>query len=146
MKGWAALVAALFAISLAAQERSASPAAIAFTDVSVIDISAPDARRAIANDQTVIISGDRITAVGERATVPRNTRTINGAGKFPMQVCGTCMFTLLRRFCRSSSRTASPQCAIWPARATANQEWRSAYQKSTPRVECGYGEIFTIVQ
>ncbi len=53
---------------------------IAFTDVSVIDVRSGAVRR----NQTVLIKGDRILAVGKTGTIslPAEAEVINGNGKF----------------------------------------------------------------
>ena len=64
--------------------RSASPiiaaATIAITHVTVVDVTGGTAR----HDQTVLIDGSRIAAVGPTAGVPipRGSRIIDGAGKY----------------------------------------------------------------
>jgi imidazolonepropionase-like amidohydrolase len=59
----------------------AAPAApVAFVDVSVLPM---DSERVLTR-QTVVVNGDRITAVGAHGsvTIPPGARTIDGAGKF----------------------------------------------------------------
>jgi len=75
--GWVAAAASLLTV---AAVRSAESGALAFTHVTVIDTSGGAARA----DQTVVISGGKITAVGRSATVrpPKGARTIDASGKF----------------------------------------------------------------
>lgn len=79
--GALALAAASFA---GAQTRSSRPAgdapaeSVAITDVSVIDV----ATGRLQNGVTVIAQGERIVAIGPRATIPRGATRVNGKGKF----------------------------------------------------------------
>src|SRR5687768_15746179 len=59
-----------------------APSTIAITDVAVIDVVTGTTRP----KQTVLIAGNRITAVGSasRVRVPRGATTVNGSGKFLM--------------------------------------------------------------
>ena len=69
----------------AAQARQlAQPESLAITHVTVIDVAARDARRALIPDQTIIVTGNRITAVGMagRVRVPAGAQVIDAAGKF----------------------------------------------------------------
>ena len=53
---------------------------LAFTGVSVIDATG----RPLQRDQTVVVTGDRITAIGRtgRVTVPKEATLVDGTGKF----------------------------------------------------------------
>ncbi len=51
---------------------------IAFTHVSVVDV----AQGQLAHDYTVVVSGNRIAAVGPTARIPAGARVINAQGKF----------------------------------------------------------------
>jgi imidazolonepropionase-like amidohydrolase len=82
-----ALLATLAPAIPAAQARAqapapAAPGTTAFVDVTVIPM---DGRRPLAN-QTVVVRGDRIVAVGPaaRATVPAGATRVEGRGKFLM--------------------------------------------------------------
>lgn len=57
-----------------------APAVVAFTDVSVV----PMDRERVLTNQTVVVRGDRILALGprERVAIPAGARRINGRGKF----------------------------------------------------------------
>jgi len=61
---------------------SKAQSAIAFTNVAVVDVE----KGALRLDQTVVIEGSRITAVGDaqRIRPPRGARVIDGEGKFLM--------------------------------------------------------------
>ena len=50
---------------------------IALTHVDIVDVE----RGQVLSDHTVVISGNRIVAVGPRAVIPKNARTINARGK-----------------------------------------------------------------
>jgi imidazolonepropionase-like amidohydrolase len=67
-------------MSKAAPAQTKPSTVVAFARVTVIDGTGAPAK----SGQTVVISGDRITAVGPSANVriPRGSRVINGAGKF----------------------------------------------------------------
>ena len=67
------------AAPIAAQSASA-PAPVAFSNVTVVDVRSG----ALRADQTVVVSGDRITAVGPAASVrvPAGTAVVDARGKF----------------------------------------------------------------
>jgi hypothetical protein len=67
-----------------AQEGDALGSILALTHVSVIDASAPDAKAALRQEQTVIINALRIAAVGAKVRIPPGARVIDGTGKFLM--------------------------------------------------------------
>jgi imidazolonepropionase-like amidohydrolase len=52
--------------------------AFAFTHVSVVDVE----RGQVAHDYTVVVSGNRIAAVGLKARIPKGARVIDARGKF----------------------------------------------------------------
>ena len=56
----------------------------AFTGVTIVDVAAEDPVRALIANQTVLLTGSTITAIGEtsRVAVPEGTRTVDAAGKF----------------------------------------------------------------
>jgi dihydroorotase-like cyclic amidohydrolase len=66
---------------------------LAFTNVTVIDVGASDARLARKLDQTVVISGRRIAAVGERGLlrIPDDAQVIDAANQF--LIPGLCLPT-----------------------------------------------------
>ena len=68
------------AVSGCQPEKTQQAQAIAFTDVSVIDVRSG----AVRGNQTVLIKGDRILAVGETGTIslPEEAEVINGNGKY----------------------------------------------------------------
>ena len=82
--GFSRLIVTLAAVAtvatLHAQRAGGPPPALAITDVTVFDGTGA----APAPNQTIVIQGAQITAVGPAAsvTVPPSARTINGAGKF----------------------------------------------------------------
>lgn len=57
---------------------------LAIAHVTLVDVAAKDARLALIPHQTVIVTGNRITAVGRtgRVKVPVGARVIDAAGKF----------------------------------------------------------------
>ena len=56
---------------------------LAITHVNVIDVSARSNDRALLRDRTVVITGDRITAVKSgRARIPRGAHVVDGTRKF----------------------------------------------------------------
>ena len=81
---WARPVAAVTAVVLLASLRAgAQPAqVVAFENVSVV----PMTKDAVLANHTVIVTGDRITAVGPAKTtrVPEGATRVNGQGKFLM--------------------------------------------------------------
>lgn len=72
------LISALFAASAGAQSQST----VAFVDVNVV----PMDRERVLENHTVIVSGDRITAVGPSSstTIPAGATRIDGRGKWLM--------------------------------------------------------------
>lgn len=77
-----ALVFFVAIVALTAQPATQTPPAIAFTNVTVIPM---DGDRSLS-DQTVVVRGDRIVAMGRSAdtTVPDGATRIDGRGKFLM--------------------------------------------------------------
>jgi Amidohydrolase family len=61
----------------AARGREAAARSFAFTHVSVVDVE----RGQLLPDQTVVVSGNRIAAVGVNARIPAGTRVIDARGK-----------------------------------------------------------------
>jgi hypothetical protein len=57
---------------------SPPPHALVFTHVTVVDVSTG---RGYA-DSTVVVQGDRITAVGRRVSIPKDAQVIDASGKF----------------------------------------------------------------
>ncbi len=78
------LIALIVSFQSSAQQKNSSSNSFAFTHVTIIDVAAKDAKHALIPDQTVIISGNRITAVGksDKVQVPKNITLINASGKF----------------------------------------------------------------
>ena len=77
-----ALALAVALVAVAAQPATQTPSAIAFTNVTVI----PMDRDRSLSDQTVVVRGDRIVAMGNSAStqVPDGATRIDGRGKFLM--------------------------------------------------------------
>ncbi len=77
-----ALALAVALVALAARPATQTPSAIAFTNVTVI----PMDRDRSLSDQTVVVRGDRIVAMGNSAStqVPDGATRIDGRGKFLM--------------------------------------------------------------
>ena len=71
------------------------PKVFAFTQVTIIDVAASDSKRALKPSQTVVVTGDRITAVGGKVRLPRGAQVIDASGKYlipglwDMDVVGT---------------------------------------------------------
>jgi Amidohydrolase family len=65
-----------------AQKRHAPGSILALTHVSVIDVSAPDAKAALRQEQTVIINGSRIAAIGAKVRIPPGGRVVDATGTF----------------------------------------------------------------
>ena len=64
------------------QKQSSQPKALAFTHVTIIDVAAKDSRRALKPNQTVVVTGDRITAVGDKVRIPNGAQVIDASGKY----------------------------------------------------------------
>jgi hypothetical protein len=77
------------------QKQSSQPKALAFTHVTVIDVAASDSMRALKPDQTVVVTGDRITEAGDTVRIPQGAQVIDASGKYlipglwDMNVIGT---------------------------------------------------------
>ena len=73
-------LAVLPAVLIAQPEQKPQQRPLAFTHATVIDATGAAAQR----DMTVVITGDRITAVGktDQIALPDGARTVDGAGKF----------------------------------------------------------------
>jgi imidazolonepropionase-like amidohydrolase len=79
------LLLTLFLVHPSAQAKQLTqPKSLAITHVTVVNMGAKDAKHALVPDQTVIITGNRITAVGRtrRVKVPAGARVIEATGKF----------------------------------------------------------------
>jgi hypothetical protein len=70
------------ALALAQQQQGAQPQALAFTHVTIIDVAATDSRRALKPNQTVVVSGDRITDVGGEVRIPTGAQVVDASGKY----------------------------------------------------------------
>ena len=68
-------------VSLVARTKEPS---IVLTHVTVIDVTAPDSRRAAKPDHTVVLTGSRITAIGKtgKIRVPAGAQVVDASGKF----------------------------------------------------------------
>ena len=72
---------------LLAQTRpTAQSQPLVFTHVTVIDVTARDSKRALKLNQTVIITGEHITALGKtgRFQIPEGAQVVDATGKFLM--------------------------------------------------------------
>jgi imidazolonepropionase-like amidohydrolase len=74
----AALIAAAVPVLFAEQAPTAPAGSIAIQHVTVIDV----AKGTRAEDQTVVVTGNRIAAVARNAKAPAGTRVLDGSGKF----------------------------------------------------------------
>jgi imidazolonepropionase-like amidohydrolase len=74
--------AAVFHAARAGQRRPGG--ALVLTRVTVVDVSARDAAGALRRDQTVVVEGQRVTAVGAAGAVkvPPGARVVDAAGKY----------------------------------------------------------------
>jgi imidazolonepropionase-like amidohydrolase len=80
----ALLLTHVAAFNLAPAKQIPETQVLAFTHVTVIDVAAKDSKSALKLDQTVVVTGNRVTAVGRasRIKVPAEARVINAAGKY----------------------------------------------------------------
>jgi hypothetical protein len=81
----ATLCASIALVPLAAQKLAPRHSeVVAFSHVTVIDVSAADSARALQPDYTVVLSAGRITAVGRANSirVPADATVVEAAGKF----------------------------------------------------------------
>lgn len=85
MKTGALLLALVLPAPLLAQTRPTpqSPPLV-FTHVTVVDVTARDSKRALKPEQTIVITGDHITALGKTGTVhiPEGAQVVDATGKF----------------------------------------------------------------
>jgi len=68
--------------ALAQQEQISQPTAFALTHVTVIDVAAKDKARALNPNQTVVVTGDRITDIGATVRIPEGAQAIDASGKY----------------------------------------------------------------
>jgi imidazolonepropionase-like amidohydrolase len=82
---WARAIAAIVLIA-SARPGAQAPKSVAFTNVSTL----PMTGNQVVPNQTVIVTGDRITAVGpsKTTTVPNGATVVDGQGKFLMPGLG----------------------------------------------------------
>ncbi len=66
----------------AQQQQSSQPTPLAFTHVTIIDVAVRDSTRALKPNQTVVVTGDRITDVGGTVRIPDGTQVIDASGKY----------------------------------------------------------------
>ena len=80
--GWTRLAAVVMVPLAAMQAGAQPPKTVAFTNVSVVPMTG---NQAVPN-QTVVVTGDRITAVGpaKTAKVPEGATQVEGQGKYLM--------------------------------------------------------------
>jgi imidazolonepropionase-like amidohydrolase len=80
MMSWIVSPIIVVGVSLAGLATAASDAPIAFTHVSIIDVTG----RPTEPDMTVIVAGDRIVAVGKSAhvAIPKTAQVITATGKY----------------------------------------------------------------
>ncbi len=71
-------------LSAAPAHAQQSPASLAITNVTVVDVEATDTSKASKAGQTVLVAGERITAVGPTGSMllPAATTIVDGRGKF----------------------------------------------------------------
>ena len=69
-------------LALAQQKQSSQPQSLAFTHLTVIDVAAKDSRRALKADQTVVVMGDGIAAVGAKVRLPEGAQVIDASSKY----------------------------------------------------------------
>ncbi|HZS09858.1 MAG TPA: amidohydrolase family protein [Blastocatellia bacterium] len=80
MKKLPVLLLLLLPLATIGQQQPSAPAPLAFTHVTVIDLTGMPAR----SEMTVVITGNRITAVGRTGKVrlPKGTQVVDATGKF----------------------------------------------------------------
>ena len=78
-----ALLITLLPLTAAQVKQSADIRVLALTHVTVVDVAAKDSTAALKHNQTVVITGNHITAVGSVGSVkvPPGARTIDATGK-----------------------------------------------------------------
>src|SRR5438874_1972757 len=55
---------------------------LVLTHISIVDVSEGDAKRALHPEQTLLIEGSRIVAIGSKIRIPPDARVIDAKGKF----------------------------------------------------------------
>jgi hypothetical protein len=65
-----------------AQEPDSRAKPIAFSHITVVNVAATDSPHALMPDQTVIVNGNRIVAVGKGVSIPRAAQVIDATGKY----------------------------------------------------------------
>lgn len=66
------------------EEQSSQSKALAFKHVTIIDVAATDPGRTLKPSQTVVVTDDRITAVGDNVRIPTGAQVIDASGKYLM--------------------------------------------------------------
>lgn len=68
------------------RQRGELAAPLVFTHVTVVNVAAHDAKHALKPDQIVVITGNRVTAMGAagKVRVPEGAQVVDGAGKYLM--------------------------------------------------------------
>jgi hypothetical protein len=64
------------------QTQSSPPKVLAFAHVSIVDVAEKDSRRALKPRQTVVVTGERITDVGDQVRIPEGAEVIDASGKY----------------------------------------------------------------
>jgi hypothetical protein len=80
----ALLLLVLLTTNAAVARQTPQAKSLALTHVTVIDVAAKDSKSALKPDQTVVVTGDRITALGRAGKVklPAGAQVIDAAGKY----------------------------------------------------------------
>jgi hypothetical protein len=63
-------------------QQTSQSKSLVFTRVTIIDVAAKDPRRALQPNQTVVVTGDRITDVGSQVRIPDGAQVIDASGKY----------------------------------------------------------------
>ena len=83
---WLGNVLAIGALAALALSQAPPAQTLAITSVNVIDVSATTSATALLTNRTVVITGTRITAIGEAGStaVPAGAQRLDGRGKYLM--------------------------------------------------------------
>lgn len=63
-------------------QQSPQAKTIVIKNVTIVDVTAKDTKNALKSNQTVVIAGNRITAVGKNVRLPSNAQIVDANGKF----------------------------------------------------------------
>ena len=111
------LLLVLAAVAVPAPTGPSASSSLVFTHATVIDVRTGH----ILRDKTIVVTGDRITALSPRAKIPANAEVVDATGKFvipgfwDMHVHALLSTDQIERMFDMFLPTESPVFVIWKA-------------------------------